>query len=682
MMSRIEKLRWLVARLRAMSLEEIRWRVRMQGVKSRWKKAVPQPTHQPDRHDLERMAALPFYGLPSSIEGWKTLAASIPAHELKALIDEANLYLERKWLFFAFGAGEQPASNVNAAVTDWHQCDRSGLRGNPDAFGPDYDYRDAKLVGNVKYTWEKSRHHHTTVLALAYALTGEDRYARAAWVQIEDWIAKNPAPRGINWASALEVGERIMAWAWVFHLLKFHPEWMTWFSEQSFWASVYHHQAFLAQFESQGSSANNHLLGEIAGLYVASLTWPVFAESAHWQHEAKTILEREMPLQVFPSGVNREMGFEYHFFSTELFLLPAVLGAGRGDAFSGSYLERLGLKIKAAAWLRDARGHWPRYGDADEGIAVQLEARTFDRFHRLIEVGRRWLKVPVAQLEAVPVELRGGQLYANLVVTTNLEQTASQSEPVPNSFAFSDAGLYAMAVNRGSLEPGREEILVLADAGPLGYLSIAGHGHADALSFTLNVGGQPVLIDPGTFVYHTDVPWRKHFKSTAAHNTLVLDAQDQSTMQGAFLWSHKANTTVQSWKPEVEGGSFVASHDGYQRLAGNPTHQRKLELGGRRLTVLDRVSGEGAHEAALFWHFHPDCEVHQLEPGVWVVRWNGGKARFEFDPRLTISAHRGETEPRIGWYSPRFDLKVPTWTLRAVAGGSLPLEFRTIIDVQ
>lgn len=54
------------------------------------------------------------------------------------------------------------------------------------------DYRDAALVGDYKYIWEKSRHHHTTVLALAYALTGEDRYARAAARQITHWIGYNP----------------------------------------------------------------------------------------------------------------------------------------------------------------------------------------------------------------------------------------------------------------------------------------------------------------------------------------------------------------------------------------------------------------------------------------------------------------------------------------------------------
>lgn len=44
------------------------------------------------------------------------------------------------------------------------------------------------------------------------------------------------------------------------------------------------------------------------------------------------------------------------------------------------------------------------------------------------------------------------------------------------------------------------EVLVLANAGSLGHPSSA--GHADALSFTLSVGGQAVITDPGTFTYH------------------------------------------------------------------------------------------------------------------------------------------------------------------------------------
>ena len=39
-------------------------------------------------------------------------------------------------------------------------------------------------------------------------------------------------------------------------------------------------------------------------------------------------------------------------------------------------------------------------------------------------------------------------------------------------------------------------------AGPHGFLSIAAHAHADALSVEVRHGGVEILVDPGTYCYH------------------------------------------------------------------------------------------------------------------------------------------------------------------------------------
>ena len=86
----------------------------------------------------------------------------------------------------------------------------------------------------------------------------------------------------------------------------------------------------------------------------------------------------------------------------------------------------------------------------------------------------------------------------------------------------------------------RDELRIVADAGPLGYLSIAAHGHADALAFTLSAHGQELLIDPGTYAYHTEREWRDWFRGTAAHNTVTLDDENQSVIGGNFMWLQRA----------------------------------------------------------------------------------------------------------------------------------------------
>ena len=135
--------------------------------------------------------------------------------------------------------------------------------------------------------------------------------------------------------------------------------------------------------------------------------------------------------------------------------------------------------------------------------------------------------------------------------------------------------------------------------GRLGYLSIAAHGHADALSFTLSAGGEELLIDPGTFAYHTQKQWRDYFRGTSAHNTVRIDGQDQSVGAGNFLWlAHApvARARIQCSTPQFD--RLVAEHDGYRRLADPVTHRRELcstrDFGRdrRRRDLLPRVAHE------------------------------------------------------------------------------------------
>ena len=84
-----------------------------------------------------------------------------------------------------------------------------------------------------------------------------------------------------------------------------------------------------------------------------------------------------------------------------------------------------------------------------------------------------------------------------------------------------------------------DETKLIMDAGPLGFLSIAAHGHADCLSLLLSVSGKELLVDPGTYCYHTEREWRDYFRGTAAHNTVRVDGIDQSQIAGAFLGPRK-----------------------------------------------------------------------------------------------------------------------------------------------
>ena len=117
---------------------------------------------------------------------------------------------------------------------------------------------------------------------------------------------------------------------------------------------------------------------------------------------------------------------------------------------------------------------------------------------------------------------------------------------------------------------------LLVDAGPLGYLSIAAHGHADALSFVLNIGDREILVDPGTYAYHTDPGWRRYFRSTLAHNTVGIDEQDQSLQAGNFMWTDHARARCIEFEAGNAMQRFVGEHYGYERLEDPVVHRREI----------------------------------------------------------------------------------------------------------
>lgn len=472
---------------------------------------------------------------------------------------------------------------LRRGTPDWHRDETTG-KSAPLSFSFDIDYRAAGVIGNAKVIWEKSRHHHLTVLATAYALTKDERYADAVATQLLDWSAKNPCLRGLNWSHALEAGIRLIAWVWCERLLRgsAHHDRLN-----ALWPVIHQHQQFIELARSRGSSANNHLIGEMAGLFIAATAWPVFAETERWRELARQSLEEEIIRQTFPGGLNREMAWSYHVFTFEFFALAWLENP---TAFSAAYVERLRRMAGVITALADCT---PNYGDCDDGHALKL---TSDNLRQLCSE-----------------------------IATNTE----------------DAGLFVLRDG---------PIAVLADAGPHGYLSIAAHAHADALAFTLNVGGQPVFVDSGTCDYFGSEEDRRYFRSTRAHNTVVVDNLDQSTQAGPFLWGRQAKTTVESW----DGKTLVASHDGYPGII----HRRRFALRGRVLEITDALEGSGDHEAVICFHLSPECTPDRVKMNL-----------------------PGKVETTQGWYSPRFGVKNKATVIEARWRGALPVTLTTVLEI-
>jgi hypothetical protein len=216
---------------------------------------------------------------------------------------------------------------------------------------------------------------------------------------------------------------------------------------------------------------------------------------------------------------------------------------------------------------------------------------------------------------------------------------------------------------------------LVIDGGPHGYRN-GGHAHADALALTLSVHGRPLLIDPGTGSYTGDAALRNRFRSTASHNTVVVDDRSQSMPSGPFHWATATDAIVHRWRTAGVFDYFDGSHHGYAPVE----HRRRvLAVHGDAIVVADLVSGPGSHAVDVNWHVDPGWHV---DVSGRVARLTSGSARIALVvPHGNVSASIGDTEAGIGWHSPVYGRVEPTTTIQVRQQGKAPLWSVSVFDL-
>ncbi|PID96381.1 MAG: heparinase [Actinomycetales bacterium] len=584
------------------------------------------------------------------------LRETVPAEVCSRVCEVADGILAGHW--DVFGLRRQ-----DIADPDWFFDPVTGRRAPQHAYAFDIDHRDESITGNVKSVWEVSRHHHLTVLAAAYWLTEDPRYAEVCAAQLRSWWAANPFLSGVNWTSGIELGIRLLSWVWIRRLLHHWPGSKELFEgnpaalEQIWW-----HQEYLTAFPSEGSSGNNHAIAEQVGRLAAACAFPWFAASLTWRTDSGDRLRRHLARNTFADGLNRELASDYHGFVLELVLCAAAEADAVGHSLPVPLWRMLGAGVDAAAALIDVTGRAPRQGDGDDGRALILDGHTGDSWSVSLDIGARvlgtspWWPATVPSLTSIAVSAladdhRGAQ--------------APRPDRRPSSFA--DGGVHIL---RGRTVEGAET-WCRCDSGPHGFGSMAAHGHADALAIEFRVDGVDLLADPGTYCYHGEPKWRSYFRTTRAHNTLEVAGQPQSLEGGPFMWQSSAETTLDALRyADEELVGWSAHHDGYRRLPSPVTHYRSVDVDPRTgaVAIIDMLAGAASQEVALRYHLGDQVTCH-LEGARAVLTWAGrvtSSAVLELPVELAWSSHRGEEDPPMGWYSPAFGEKLPSTTIEGV----------------
>ncbi|MEQ1751458.1 MAG: heparinase II/III family protein [Prosthecobacter sp.] len=588
-----ERLSWYRHRLKAMSLREVshrlveKWRIWTEG-------GFLEDIAALDHHDVN--PSVPRLPLP------EVFSAEIK----QQLAKDAKSLLRGEWQIFGWkkvSVGAPPC---------WHRDPACGVVIDPAIAAHRLNHRHLPDGADARTIWEINRWAEMTRLAMHGWLNHDTDAIRTAQLWLEDWCERNPPGMGINWTSPLEAALRLINFTWfdalVAAAIKGSSAEHTRLAEtQSALVKriVPIHAAWIWRYKSAGSSANNHLLGELAALVVAGQRWPALEKITCPVDHAWSAVSREVLHQFASDGGSREQALHYHLFAFDLAWQAArAVGCRAGDAYdrlcaAGRYFLDLSQGIEA----------WD-FGDNDDAQVVPL---TTQRSRAILE-WQQWLAGDQGSLKS-------------WLGTTPLTQLHERDLSTPWR-TYPDSGVSALRT---------EGWFLRLDASPLGFGSIAAHGHCDALHLSVWDNQKALLIDPGTGGYYGHAKLRAELASWSAHNGPQPNQGEFKTPRrfGPFLQgSHHVKPVV-----VVESNTAAARFEHEEHA-----FQRHVHLLRNGIEIRD--TEDQNKPFSVSWCLSPECvvkEVSHTSPAQFEISRDGLHWRLVMESSaasFTISTRR------------------------------------------
>ena len=526
----------------------------------------------------------------------------------------------------------------------------------------------------VDFMFANEVNKHTVLLTLgkAFFLTGDERYAECAVRHLLDWIDRNPIEVGIAYYSTLTVAQRLMSWVFLWTLLRgsrsFRKD-----ALRPFVTSLWLQGEFLARnLSSHWNPRNNFYLCELAALALVAAALPELRQARGWLEGSTREFAAELPRQVWPDGVSVEQSSGYQRLVIDVVFVMLLL-SDHPHAMGLREVAGVGEKlVEAHMRLLEPSGALPAIGDVSTERTVVLDDG------REFWDGRAVLATAAAVFGRPDMKWVAGRFYEESAWLLGPDgahrfERLAASLPGDPSWAAAAGGYYVMASHWG---PDAHQMVVDAGWTGMGPGGPGGHGHNDTLSFTLAVGGRPVIVDPGTYVYRGSRAWRDWFRSTQAHNTLTVDGEEMGVLgPGLFQVSQQPTPRVIGWRSTPTEDTLAAEHDGFRRLAGTVVHRRTIRYRKPDAWVVeDQCLGAGVHCCEIRLHCAGDVSVSGAGPSV-VLSVGGVPSlgvRF-FGPRNLV------VRVEDGWVSRTYGQKGIAPVLVAAWSGPLPVRFVTAL---
>lgn len=530
------------------------------------------------------------------------------------------------------------------------------------------DPLDYDALGDSKVIWELNRHQWFCELGQAWRLSGDPRHADAFVDALAEWMPANPPGIGINWASSLEAAIRVVSWSWALNLFRDAPQ-LTPSLSAEIGAWIRAHALHVERYLSYYFSPNTHLTGEGLGLFHAGVLFPQLAGAARWRRIGARILIGELDRQVRADGGHFELTTSYQRYTVEMYLHFLILARRNGIRLPARVATRTQAMLDHLLDLLSPDGTLPSIGDDDGGTWWRLAHRERGDVRGVFATAAAVFGRPDYAWVARGVQPETWWLLGEAGCAAYDALTPAPPSRAPSRL-LRESG-YGVMRSDWTTTANR----LVMDAGPLGCPVSAAHGHADLLAVQLDVGGRPLVVDPGTGRYVAD-GWRDHFRSTAAHSTVTIDNRSQAEPAGLFAWRDRPACRIRAWASTAAHDLLDAEHHGYMRLEDPVVHRRRtLFVKPDLWVIVDDLDGAAAHGVDLRFQFAPGTALHVAPTG----RWSSatlGDARAWF---TTLASENLEVRTDPGWVSEAYGQRTPAPSLCVSLRTRLPFRLVTVV---
>ncbi len=568
---------------------------------------------------------------------------------------------------------EQHGGRQVCGYLPWHYDFKTGYRWNPKKF-----YKEIEILygkADIKIPWELSRFQHAAVLGQAYWLTGDEKYAQEFVHQVDDWIDLNPPKFGVNWACTMDVAIRVANWILGFYFFKHSQAFTDHFLVKFLKSLLTHGRHIMANLENKGITTN-HYLADLIGLIYLGICFPEFKGSRRWREFGVQELVKEMEKEVYSDGMDFEASTCYHRLALELFFYPTLLCQLNEIDLPRAFFDKLEKMFDFVLYVLKPNGRMPQIGDNDNGRLHVLGKRDILDMTYLLTYATVYRDDPSYKIEEFGFAQEALWLFGPEGYKRWSEMSGRSVEEL-QSRAFPDGGIYVMRH--------KKDYMVIS-CGPNGQGGLGGHAHNDKLSFELCVDGEDFIVDPGTYLYTADPEWRNKFRSTAYHNTVLLDGDEQSRVHHDKLFElrDEAHARCEQWESSVESDLFVGRHSGYRTISKGVVHRREIQFDkkSRRWNVKDILSslsgaklGDNYHSCCSHLHFSPLVHIEQDKKGI-IIQRKGTRG-------CALGVESGSVAfiQDDSWYSPSYGTKLSSKRLICCEEGFAPCNIESILEV-